>query len=113
MSSKPLPPLGTTSLPGVIADRVIPPGVKNPAQGILANPSPTGDDFTKGILSADGQWIYRMTIVDFLWNVNKLVPTVMRTAGKILPEQTITSGPTRYKKAFLEMVDEYVEIVEG
>lgn len=111
-SSRPSPTIGSTTLSSTIADRVIPPGVKHTVQGFLANPSPTGDDFTNGILSADGQWIYRMTIVDFLWNVKKLVPTVMRTAGKILPDQTITSEPTKYRKAFLEMIDEYVEVVE-
>lgn len=71
-----------------------------------------GCDFIQGVESADGKWIYRMTIVDFLWNVTKLVPTVMRTAGKaiLLPDQTITAEPETYRTAFLEMVEEYVEV---
>ena len=32
------------------------------------------DQFIRGIKSADGKWIYRMSIVDFTWNVNKLRP---------------------------------------
>lgn len=71
----------------------------------------TGGDFIKGVVSADGEWIYRMTIVDFMWNVNKLVPTVMRTAGMVLPDQTITTEPARYKKEFMKMIEEYVDIV--
>ncbi|KAG8862836.1 hypothetical protein FRC20_011049 [Serendipita sp. 405] len=74
---------------------------------------PTGDDLARGVLSSDGKWIYRFSIVDFLWNVNKLVPTVMRTAGKVLPDQTITTEPARYRKAFLEMIEEYVDVEEG
>ncbi|CAG7853017.1 SubName: Full=Uncharacterized protein {ECO:0000313/EMBL:CCA70892.1} [Serendipita indica DSM 11827] len=73
----------------------------------------TGDDFTKGVLSADGEWVYRLTIVDFLWNVNKLVPTVMRTAGKVLPDQTITTEPARYRQEFMKMVEEYVEVADS
>lgn len=71
----------------------------------------TGDDFIKGVLSADREWVYRMTIVDFMWNVKKLVPTVMRTAGKVLPDQTITTEPARYKTEFLKMIEEYVDVV--
>jgi hypothetical protein len=32
------------------------------------------DQFIRGIKSADGKWIYRISIVDFMWNVNKLHP---------------------------------------
>ena len=32
------------------------------------------DQFIRGIKSADGKWIYRMSIVDFMWNINKLHP---------------------------------------
>lgn len=68
------------------------------------------DDFTRGVLSVDGRWIYRMSIMDFMWNINKMVPAVMRAAGKVLPEQTITAEPTRYKGAFMKMLEEYVHI---
>jgi len=53
----------------------------------------TGADFIRAIESADGQWIYQLTIVDFFWNVTKLAPTVLRTAGKAVlrPEKTITT----------------------
>lgn len=58
-------------------------------------------DFGKGVRSADGRWIYRICIVDFLWNVDQLRTKVMKTAGKLLPEQTITTEPERYRKEFL------------
>ena len=31
------------------------------------------DQFIRGIKSAEGKWIYRMLVVDFMWNVNKLI----------------------------------------
>lgn len=74
--------------------------------------APSGADFIGGVLSSDGEWIYRMTIVDFLWNVDKFVPVAMRTAGKAIhmPDQTITTQPQTYRDAFLKMIDEYVEV---
>jgi hypothetical protein len=75
----------------------------------------TGANFIRGFDSADGQWIYRLTIVDFLWNVTKLVPTVMRTAGKAVstPGQTIETEPETYRTAFIEILEEYVKVVHG
>lgn len=32
------------------------------------------DRFIGGIISAGGKWIYRISIVNFMWNVNKLHP---------------------------------------
>lgn len=67
-------------------------------------------DFAKGVKSADGKWVYRMCLLDFLWNVDQLRPKVMKTAGKILPEQTITTEPEMYREAFLKMMDEYIVV---
>ncbi|PVF99483.1 SAICAR synthase-like protein [Serendipita vermifera] len=113
-SSTPAPPVGLESrglLPSTITDIVNSSVIREAAGLNQRKKAVTGDDLTRGILSADGQWIYRLSIVDFLWNVNKLVPTVMRTAGKVLPEQTITTQPQRYRKTFLEMLEEYVQVV--
>ena len=59
-------------------------------------------DFAQGVRSADGKWVYRMCLLDFLWNVEQLRPKVMHTAGKLLPEQTVTTEPERYREEFLE-----------
>jgi hypothetical protein len=115
-SSNAAPPLGLESrslLPSAVTDLVNASGIREAAGLSNRKKVLTGHDFTKGILSADGQWIYRLSIVDFLWNVNKLVPTVMRTAGKVLPEQTITTQPQRYRRAFLEMLEEYVQVTQS
>jgi hypothetical protein len=40
---------------------------------------------------------------------------MMRTAGKavLMPDQTITTEPETYRTAFLEMVEEYIEVIDG
>ena len=54
------------------------------------NPSMAGrrlgdaDQFMGGIKSADGKWIYRMSIVDFMWNVNKLHPMAAKVWRSLL-----------------------------
>jgi hypothetical protein len=58
--------------------------------------------------SPDGKWVYKMSLVDFLWDVEQLRPKIMQTAGKLLPEQTVTTEPERYRKEFMKMMDEYI-----
>ncbi|TGZ81015.1 SAICAR synthase-like protein [Ascodesmis nigricans] len=67
--------------------------------------------FVKGVRSGDGKWVYRMTVLDWLWNVERLRPKVMKTAGKLLPEQTVTTEPGRYRREFMKMMDEYIKVV--
>ena len=45
------------------------------------------DQFIRGIKSADGKWIYRVSIVDFMWNVNKLHPMAARVGQSLLVYQ--------------------------
>lgn len=42
------------------------------------------DQFIKGVKSADGKWIYRMSIVDVMWNVNKLHPMAAKVGPSLL-----------------------------
>ncbi|KAF3919183.1 hypothetical protein AA313_de0207202 [Arthrobotrys entomopaga] len=80
---------------------------KNPE---LKPPKP--ETWITGVTSADGKYVYRACIVDFLWNVNQLQAKITKTAGMLLPEQTVTTEPGRYRREFLSMVDEYVDVFE-
>ena len=52
-------------------------------------------DFLKGVKSGDGKWVYRMCILDYLWNVDMLAAKLTKVAGMIMPEQTVTTEPER------------------
>ncbi|CCX12017.1 Similar to Phosphatidylinositol 4-phosphate 5-kinase type-1 gamma; acc. no. O60331 [Pyronema omphalodes CBS 100304] len=69
-------------------------------------------DFVRGVRSADGKWVYKMVLLDFFWNVEQLKPKIMQTAGKLLPEQTVTTEPDRYREEFLKMMDKYILVWE-
>lgn len=60
------------------------------------------ESYMTGVRSGDGKWVYRMCIVDFLWNVKQLHPKVIQVAGAALPEQTVTTQPHRYRDEFLK-----------
>lgn len=60
------------------------------------------ESFISGVTSGDGKWVYKMCIVDFLWNVKQLHPKVIQIAGTALPEQTVTTVPPKYKDEFLK-----------
>ena len=49
------------------------------------------DQFIGGIKSADGKWIYRISIVDFMWNVNKLHLMAVKV-GQSLPIYQLTDN---------------------
>ncbi|KAF8428647.1 hypothetical protein EV426DRAFT_279846 [Tirmania nivea] len=74
---------------------------------------PQPESFFTGVRSGDGKWIYKMCILDFLWNVKQLHPKIIQAAGTALPEQTITTQPHRYRTEFLKMMDDYIEIYDG
>lgn len=61
---------------------------------------PKNDDFSRGVISADGKWVYKMCILDFFWNVKQLHPKIIKVAGEALPKQTVTTEPDRYRKEF-------------
>jgi len=67
-------------------------------------PKEGSTDFVRGVRSADGKWVYKMVLLDFFWNVEQLKPRVMQAAGKLLPEQTVTTEPERYRDEFLRWV---------
>ena len=63
---------------------------------------PQPESFLAGAPSGDGNWVYKMCILDFLWNVDRLHPKIIRVAGIALPEQTVTTQPYTYRKEFLK-----------
>ena len=67
----------------------------------MALPAGGATDFVRGVRSADGKWVYKMALLDFFWNIEQLMPRIMKAAGKLLPEQSITTEPERYRKEFL------------
>ncbi|CUS10958.1 unnamed protein product [Tuber aestivum] len=68
----------------------------------LALPKRGKMDFVRGVVSADGKWVYKLCVLDFFWNVKQLHPRIIRAAGAALPEQTITTEPGRYREEFLK-----------
>jgi len=68
------------------------------------------ESFPTGLVSSDGKWVYKMCIVDTLWNVNQLAAKLTKAVSIMMPEQTITTQPARYREEFLTMMDRYVVI---
>ena len=73
----------------------------------MALPAEGTTDFVRGIRSADGKWVYKMVLLDFFWNTEQLMAKVVKAAGKLLPEQTVTTEPERYRKEFLRRVSPF------
>jgi Phosphatidylinositol-4-phosphate 5-Kinase len=75
-----------------------------------SSPPPQPETWHTGISSPDKKFVYRASIVDFFWNINKALPTIARVAGKPFPEQTITTEPGRYKAEWMEMMQDYIVV---
>lgn len=71
------------------------------------------ESFPTGVVSSNGKWVYKMCIVDTLWNVNQLAAKLTKTISIMMPEQTITTQPARYREEFLAMMDRYVIVSDG
>lgn len=65
---------------------------------------PKKDHFVRGVRSADGKWVYKISILDFFWNIEQLHPRIIKAAGLALPMQTITTEPDRHRKELLKYV---------
>ncbi|KAF9014201.1 phosphatidylinositol-4-phosphate 5-kinase-domain-containing protein [Cyathus striatus] len=62
-----------------------------------------------GVLSRDGRWVYKISVMDFLWSQEGGVrPKLTKTAGKAVPEQSISMEPGRYMDAVVSMCEEWV-----
>lgn len=76
----------------------------NKGRDALALPKQGKTDFVRGVISADGKWVYKLCVLDFFWNVKQLQPKIIKAAGAALPEQTITAEPVRYREEFLKYI---------
>ena len=70
-----------------------------------------------GVVSADGKWMYRLTVLDFFWAKHKtrakLMTALVKTFNKFAHKgpMSITADPLEYKKRFLSMVENTIEVV--
>lgn len=76
-------------------------------------PYPLGPEeeqkWSEAVESKNGKWVYRIALVDFLWSQKGgLRPKVTKTAGKAIPEQTISTEPDRYKDAVIGMCESWI-----
>ncbi|EGR51303.1 uncharacterized protein TRIREDRAFT_2492 [Trichoderma reesei QM6a] len=72
------------------------------------------DSWRTGVVSADGQWVYRVVLLDFFWARHKFRAKVM--AGIVTAfntwagygPMTITTEPFEYQRRFMKMVQKLV-----
>lgn len=72
----------------------------------------------RGVQSADGKWMYRAVLLDFMWCKHQL--RAQATTGAVRSfnvvarqgDMSITTTPGDYRKSFLDMVDNIVEVCE-
>ncbi|KAH8690170.1 hypothetical protein BGW36DRAFT_433122 [Talaromyces proteolyticus] len=79
-------------------------------------PIQTASEWRKGVMSADGRWIYRAVLLDFFWAKHKLpaqaltgVVQTFNVVGRKGP-MSITTTASEYKEKFMQMVDGLVEL---
>jgi hypothetical protein len=93
----------------------IPAASKPPPRDSHSGDSPS---WRQGVPSADGKWIYRIILLDFMWAKHKLWPRTMtilvRTFTRIvrLPDMSITTTPEDYRQMFLEMMTRLIEVTD-
>ncbi|KAL1953921.1 hypothetical protein VTO42DRAFT_2043 [Malbranchea cinnamomea] len=76
------------------------------------------ESWRRGVKSADGKWTYRAVLLDFMWSKHQL--RAQATTGAVMlfnllarkGDMSITTTPEDYRKTFLEMVENIVEVCE-
>ncbi|TKX18865.1 phosphatidylinositol-4-phosphate 5-kinase-like protein 3 [Elsinoe australis] len=87
-----------------------------PEEQPFAPPSPPS--WRTGVVSPDGNHVFRASILDFFWAKHKMQPKVMTgliKAWNMIDRQgpmSITTTPEEYRNRFLEMAKELIEIRE-
>ncbi|PIB00662.1 putative phosphatidylinositol phosphate kinase [Cercospora beticola] len=87
-----------------------------PAKGKTPLIPPAPPSWRVGVRSADGKWTYRATLLDFFWSKHKVhakAMTVLISAYNMVDNQghmSVTTNSTEYRKRFLDMVYEMIEI---
>jgi len=71
-------------------------------------------NFFSGVVSSDGKHVYKISLIDYFFS-HLLAPTVVANIADIIPgdqEFTFTDKPSHYRKMFLEMVQDYVDVTD-
>ena len=87
-----------------------------PSKGKTPLVPPSPPSWRTSVKSADGKWMYRATILDFFWSKHKaraMAMTALITAYNAVDKQghmSITTDSVEYRKRFLKMVEDMIEV---
>ena len=98
------------------------PAELNSGKHKVPNPPGRGSAWRTGVISRDGKWIYRATVLDFFWSKTalqahaftglvKLYNTLK--LGKDHGPMSITTSSDEYRQRFLSMVENMVEVPDS
>jgi hypothetical protein len=88
----------------------------------VATPPGRGSSWRNGIVSRDGKWVYRAIILDFFWSKDALQAHTLTGLvklynavkwGKSHGPMSITTTSDEYRKRFLGMVEDMVEVPDS
>jgi hypothetical protein len=88
----------------------------------VPTPPGRGSSWRNGIVSRDGKWVYRAIILDFFWSKDALQAHTLTGLvklynavkwGKSHGPMSITTTSDEYRKRFLGMVDDMVEVPDS
>ncbi|KAL1601080.1 hypothetical protein SLS59_005749 [Nothophoma quercina] len=88
----------------------------------VPNPPGRGSTWRTGVVSRDGQWVYRAIVLDFFWSKDALqayaftgLVKLYNTLkfGKDHGPMSITTNSDEYRQRFLGMVEDMVEVPDS
>lgn len=88
----------------------------------VPTPPGRGSSWRNGVLSRDGRWVYRVIVLDFFWAKDALQAQTLTGLvklfnflkwGKDHGPMSITTTSDEYRRRFLGMVDDMVEIPDS
>ncbi|KAI1357441.1 SAICAR synthase-like protein [Xylaria arbuscula] len=94
----------------------------NSAEDKVPCPPGRGSAWRTGVVSRDGQWVYRVIVLDFFWSKDALQAHAFTglvnlyntlTFGRDHGPMTITTSSDDYRQRFLGMVEKMVEAADS
>jgi hypothetical protein len=88
----------------------------------VSTPPGRGSPWRNGVVSRDGQWVYRAIVLDFFWAKDALQAQTLTGLvkffnavkfGKDHGPMSITTTSDEYRQRFLKMVDDMVEVPDS
>jgi hypothetical protein len=88
----------------------------------VPTPPGRGSSWRNGVVSRDGQWVYRAIVLDFFWAKDALQAQTLTGLvkffnavkfGKNHGPMSITTTSDEYRQRFLKMVDDMVEVPDS